>query len=175
MPRTTRIRASAVVPISTPRFVGPRGVRATLVGCYQSRSLRVPRDGTRAIGYMLRSLTFGCRRTMRGLGRYLPSPVHRLGVVKKNSRGGLLGRLATSTLGVPICTNPIRTATVNGVLARTVTGKRVSSLQRLERVMDQDIAPRMCCPGGWGMCKGAWGQLSNPVLRHPDRGVLSSS
>lgn len=122
------------MPISTGRFRGPGSVRTTVYSCYTTRNLRIPRAGTTAAHVILRSLTTGCTRTAARLGTVLPAPVGGLRVVNNNSRGGLLGHLARRTLNIPIRTKPVRTATVNGVLYRTLTGNRIRSITRVHGV-----------------------------------------
>lgn len=95
----------------------------------------MPSARNRCIHYMLGSLTRHCGEKVRRLGHLLPTPMRTLRVVKNNYQGGLLGQLARRTLNVPMCTNPMRTATVNGVLIRTLTGNRVTSHERVGKVV----------------------------------------
>lgn len=98
------------------------------------------------IHYVFRDLTLHCHRILRGLHSLSPHPVRALRIVNKNDQGSLLGRFATGTVKVPIMTNPSRTATVNGIVVRTVTTNRTASITNVHRLVGHSVPLGACRP-----------------------------
>lgn len=98
------------------------------------------------IHYVFRDLTLHCHRILRGLHSLSPHPVRALRIVNNNDHGSLLGRFATGTVNVPMITKPSRTATVNGIVVRTVTTKRTASVTNVHQLVRQFIPLGACRP-----------------------------
>lgn len=145
--RGTRPFHDLVGPSST-YFTGPTSVRRTVYQCYTRAGRPMPRAHKRVMHYVFRDLTLHCHRMLSGLHGLSPVPVRALRMVNKKDQGRLLGRFATGTVKVPIVTNPSRTATVKGIVVRTVATNRTRSVGKVQRLVRGSVPLGACGPRG---------------------------
>lgn len=102
------------------------------------------------VHYVCRDLTLGCHCTVRRLSTMANQTFAALRILNNNAGSHLLYRVATSYYNLAMGTNPIRTATLNGVVVRLGTLKLLSSVARKHQLVTRARIVGACAPDARG-------------------------
>lgn len=126
---------TSIIDVDDKAFQSPLDMEAAIAEYCREHNYQIPASQGEFVRCILQSLAQRYKQGIDQLNSLLPAPIEQLHIVGGGCRNGLLNRLTSEALGIPVYAGPVEATAIGNILVQALAAGEIKNRNEIKEII----------------------------------------